>query len=108
MKRTRLKRSRKVVHAQVSQKTRRIAWHRTGGFCACGCGRLAEDPHHIFYRQHHPELIDVADNIVPLARICHENHHAASKRLPRKVCRHAEHLAVTFPMMAFLDRTYTG
>lgn len=104
----------KRFRARVSDDTYRIAYHRTGGRCACGCGRRVErhNPacyHHVFPKQSWPELIDEPNNVVAVAVDCHANHETAAQRFPRKVTRHAALLAEGDPAMReYLDRTYTG
>jgi hypothetical protein len=107
MKRTPLK-SKWKAKPQVSAATRQIAQHRTGGCCACGCGRIGTEVHHIFPRQKYAYLIDDPDNVVWVARSCHANHEAASHRFPRKICRHAERLALTTAMRDYLENVYVG
>jgi hypothetical protein len=91
---------------RLSEATAMIAWGRTEGFCACGCGRRAESWHHCWPQNKWPDLVDVADNIVAVADYCHGRHTAAFQRFPRSICVHAEHLATTGPMKAYLNRTY--
>jgi hypothetical protein len=90
----------------MSFATRMVAFARTAGYCACGCRKLATDPHHIFPRQRHPELVDEPDNVIAVYRPCHTAHENAYRRFPRSICETAERLATTEPMKAYLDRTY--
>lgn len=103
MKRTSPKRKPKV-----SQEVLIMVHLRTGGYCACGCGKpaISTAPHHVFPKQRWPELINEPDNLIGVAADCHANHEVASKRLPRYAIRRAERLACTPAMKAYLDRTY--
>lgn len=92
----------------MSFDTRMIAFARTEGYCACGCGKVATDPHHIFPKQRWPELVDEPDNVVAVYRPCHAAHENAHHRFSRSVCATAERLAVTEPMKAYLNRTYAA
>lgn len=109
-----LKQGRRKPRPTVSETTRRIALHRTGGRCACGCGRPVEPSnpatyHHVFPKQRWPELIDDPDNVVAVAVDCHANHEAASHRFPRRLTRHAALLAEgDTAMQDYLARTYRG
>jgi hypothetical protein len=76
-----------------------------GGRCECGCGRRAEQWHHVFRQQNWPELVDEVDNIVAVATYCHRRHTQAVERLPRSICHRAERLADE-RMLGHLDRTY--
>lgn len=82
---------RKRSEVRISEKTRHIAWHRTGGLCANACGRRAIDPHHVFPQSKWPDLADEPNNVVALCRHCHAAHHSGNpdERLPRRVARHA-------------------
>src|ERR1039457_3372305 len=113
MKRTELKRSRPKPKPWMSAETRDIAFWRSGGYCACGCGKPVEPDnpacfHHVLPKGtgKWPELADEPDNVVALAVDCHANQEAGSKRLSRKVIASAERLAVTPQMKSFLARTY--
>lgn len=70
-----------------------IALHRTGGGCACGCGRAATEIRFVFEPEDYPELATHPDNVVALATTC---------RLTRRVCRHAELLADDDDRRAYL------
>lgn len=69
---------------------------------------MADDPHHIFEVKHFPELVDEPNNVVAIARYCHDNHHAAFRRLPRKITRHAALLAEGDPPMEAYLRSHYG
>jgi hypothetical protein len=84
-----------------------VAFDRTDGWCADGCGRRAQDPHHILPRQKWPELINVAANVIGVHRVCHEAHENASKRLPRSVCAPVEALELTGAQVAYIERSYS-
>lgn len=77
-----------------------------GGLCECGCGERASEWHHIFTQKRWPELIDVAANIVAVAKRCHERHTKAAQRFPRSLCRRAEGLVSSPAMESYLDRFY--
>ena len=95
------------MHPKLSEESAQIAYWRSGGYCAAPkCGKQAVDNHHIFYTQAFPELADEPDNVIALCRRCHADHHAASHRLPRSVCKVAERLASTPRMEDWLDRRY--
>jgi hypothetical protein len=114
LKRAPLKRRPRRRKPKLSDATKAIAYHRSGGVCACRCGRRVErdNPaiyHHVFPKQRWPELIDNPDNVVCVAVDCHANHEVASRRLPRRVTRRAALLAEGNPsMLAYLDRVYGG
>src|SRR5262249_29691224 len=95
-----------MPRAKAGRKAREIAWWRTGGRCACGCGELAQQPHHIFAVQRWPHLANEPDNVVAVAWHCHANHEARHKLFTRKVARHAERLATTEAMHAYLEKFY--
>lgn len=96
----------KAQKPRLSQETRAKAFARTTGLCGCGCGRPADDAHHIFPKQKWPELADVLENILPAARFCHEGHESAMHRFSRGAVAGAEPLATTSSMRAYLQRTY--
>jgi len=83
---------------------------RAGGRCECGCGRPADDAHHVFPKdaRHWPALALDPANGVAVARYCHAMHHAAMRRLPRAAVARAEPLAIDDRMRAYIDRTYAG
>jgi hypothetical protein len=85
---------------------RATAFLRAGGKCECGCGRAAEEPHHIWPEEKWPALVAVPDNIICISRICHARHTSAFRRLPRYAIRRAERLATDEGMKAYLDRAY--
>lgn len=99
-------RKQKPPKPRLSEAVASIAYERSNGLCACGCGRRATEWHHIFGQRKYPELVDVADNIVALAEHCHREHTVAFNRLPRSICATAERLAVTPSMENYLDRYY--
>jgi hypothetical protein len=70
----------------------RVALHRTGGLCACGCGGRADRVRVVFSSDRWPELVGNPDNFVALSDV-HQGGH-----LPRRAFRHAEHLAATLEM----------
>lgn len=94
--------------ARVSPETLRVAFARTGGACAAGCGRRAEDPHHCFPKQasRWPNLVDVPENVIGLCRSCHAEHEAVTRRIPRSAIACAEGLVRDYRMAAYLDRVY--
>ena len=108
MKRSPMKRTARRTRPRLTHDTASAAWERFGGHCACGCGRRADEWHHIFDQQRFPELVDEIDNIVAVARRCHEQHTQRTKLFARRVCRFAERLAVTPRMQDYLDRNYDG
>lgn len=73
-----------------------IAMHRTGGLCACGCGRKADRVRHVFHPLQFPKLQDKRDNLFAYSSV------HGSKTLPRRVARHAERLARTTLMADYL------
>lgn len=78
----------------------RIALHRTGGRCACGCGQLADECRLVFPPERWPELAGHPDNAVALA----SGHKGVY--LPRRVVRHAERLAESGEMRDYLTAHY--
>lgn len=66
-------------------ETRRKALARSGGKCVCGCGRRAKQGHHIWPRGKWSYLADEVDNVVGVAKRCHERHELAVERLPLAV-----------------------
>jgi len=91
---------------RLSEGTARVVFLLSDGFCACGCGRPATEYHHIFSQSKHRNLVDVSDNIVPVAARCHSRHTNAVERFPRSICVRAEGLATTPAMENYLDRVY--
>jgi hypothetical protein len=95
---------------RLSIETARAAWELWSEdgklFCACGCGERAISWHHVFDQSDYPELIDVLENVVPVASRCHSRHTNAVERFPRSVCRQAETLPLTPVMTAYLERFY--
>src|ERR1039458_7940195 len=89
MKRVGLRRKRKAKPV-MALPTRVVAFDRSGGWCVCGCGRRAQQGHHVFDKNRYPELVDEPDNIVAVARACHERHTSAMERLPRFAIASAE------------------
>ena len=89
---------------RLSQESAEVAYWRSGGYCVA-CGGLATDHHHVFYTQRYPDLADDPDNLISLCRGCHANHHSGMRRIPRRLCRHAERLADE-QMLGWLDRRY--
>ena len=85
-----------------------MVYLRTGGYCACGCGKRAalEAPHHVFAKQRWPELINEPDNLIAAAPDCHARHETAHRRFPQYAVRRARRLATTDAMRAYLARTY--
>jgi len=81
---------------------------RTGGHCACGCGKPASitAPHHVFPKSRWPELLNEPDNLIAANADCHARHETAFKRFPRYAIRRAERLASTPAMKAYLDSHY--
>jgi hypothetical protein len=94
--------------------------------CVCGCGARAVQMHHVVYRQ---ELRRVAEtrnngtrltvlardvrNLVPLAKACHDAHHARQaplelRVLPDSVFEFAAEVLEPGPAWSYLDRRYRG
>src|SRR5437016_4640195 len=91
---------------KVSPQTRTIAYERTNGICAAGCGRNGSSWHHILPKQRWPELIDEPDNVILVCLLCHSRHEGAFKRLPRSAIRCVNRLVLDEPMRAYIERTY--
>ncbi len=107
MKRSPLQRRKPPKRHRVPQDVWELVMRRTGGLCGCGCGRRATELHHAFPKHKWPELADHPDCLVAVHRLCHANHEAASRRLPRRAVRHAVVLADgDTAMVDYLARTY--
>lgn len=79
-----------------------IARHRTGGFCACGCGQVGDEIRFVFPSERWPELAAHPDNAVALS-----SSHGGG-RLPSRVARHARLLVSTPAMRNYLWAHYGG
>lgn len=106
MKRSELKRGRRRSKPRLSEASASIAYERSDGYCACGCGRKASEWHHVFDQNHYPELVDEPDNILAVAEYCHRRHTDAVERFDRSICKRAERFAVTPSMENYLDNHY--
>lgn len=89
---------------RLSAQTASLAWLRCHGLCEA-CGELGSAWHHVFPQGKWPELADELENVIGSCERCHERHHTATERFPRRVCRRAEALADD-RMLGYLDRTY--
>jgi len=64
----------KEFHVQWSK----IVMAKNDGFCVCGCGQMATDPHHVFSKGSSSFMTSYdPDNGVPMSRECHTKYHAS-------------------------------
>lgn len=59
-----------------------MAYARTKGLCACGCGRKCSHVHHVLRVEDWPEFELVSGVMVGMFWRCHLAHEAAQPRLP--------------------------
>ena len=82
---------------------------RSYGKCVA-CGKQGRDPHHVLPQQRWPELRLVADLIVWVCRRCHDNHEAASHRIPYEAlppCVFDQAMRIADPRInAYIHNTY--
>lgn len=82
--------------------------------CACGCGRVAIQQHHVVYAQHcRAEGASIRDrrNLIPVAQGCHGAHHNRTKpyslaSLPTSAFEFAEEVFGAGRAFNYLRRRY--